>query len=97
MKKKAPSKRCLLSPDCPRQSDHILDIGVVETLELFDLIIHLSLQAGCSCVVTFFEGIDEEREGADASALGISPGQPLHRIRTGRCYRLAFSFAGGDG
>lgn len=82
--------------DCLGQSNHVLDIGVVEALELFDLIVHLSLQAGCSCVVAFFEGVDEEREGADASALSPSPGQPLDGIGAGRCYRLAVSFDSSD-
>ena len=96
MHKKTPLKRCLLSLDCLRQSDHVLDIGVVEALELFDLIVYLSLQAGCGCVVAFVEGVDEEREGADASALGVSPGQPLDGIGAGRCYCLAVSFDGSD-
>ena len=51
-----------LSLDCFGQSDHVLDIGVVEALELFDFVVHLDLQARCGCVVAFVEGVDEERE-----------------------------------
>lgn len=47
---------------CQRQSDHVLDIGVVEALELFDFVVHFDLQAGCRCVIAIVEGVDEERE-----------------------------------
>ena len=97
MHKKTPLKRCLLSLDCLRQSDHVLDIGVIEALELFDLIVHLSPQAGCGCVVDFVEGVDAEREEANDSVFGASPGQPLDGIGARRCYRLAFSFDRGNG
>lgn len=73
MHKKAPLKRCLLSLDCLRQSDYVLGIGVVEALELFDLIVYLSLQAGCSCVVAFVEGIDEVREEVNGKRLSSWP------------------------
>ena len=62
-----------LSLDYPRQSDHVLDIDVIEALELFDLIVHLSLQAGCGCVVAFVEGVDEAREEANDKLLSSYP------------------------
>lgn len=60
--KKAPPWRCLFIAGCRWQSDHVLDVGVVEALELFDFVVHLDLQAGCRCVIAIVEGVDEERE-----------------------------------
>lgn len=52
----------MLSLSCRWQSDHVLDVGVVEALELFNFVVHLDLQAGCRCVIAIVEGVDEERE-----------------------------------
>ena len=45
-----------------RGLNHILDIGIVQALELFDLVVHLDLEAGSRGEVAFVEGVDEERE-----------------------------------
>lgn len=45
-----------------QQSNHVLRVRIVETLELFYLVIHLDLQSGSRCIVLFVQRVDQQRE-----------------------------------